>query len=65
MRPVKSTIDKLLGMAHVESAFCDSDGYWVMYREGVTSPRSGLRSDHEETSREILKAAREARPRKS
>jgi hypothetical protein len=59
---MSKTIDRIRSMPHVRYAYLDSDGYWIGYVDGYVSPRSALTSDHEETAREALSAAREAMP---
>ena len=57
-----TTIETLMRMPHVRMAYRHSDGYCVTYQTGVVSPRTDCNLDHEETAREILRAAREAKP---
>jgi hypothetical protein len=59
---MNKTIDRIRNMPHVRYAYQDSDGYWIGYVDGYVSPRSAMASDHEETAREALSAAREAMP---
>ena len=57
----RATVDRLARMPHVLWSYHDSDGYWIRYRDGYKSPRTGCGEDHEETASEALRAAREAR----
>ncbi len=55
------TIDTIAKMHHVRDAYRDSDGYWVIYRDGYVSPRTACALDHEDTAAAAIQAARETR----